>query len=159
MKISAFRILRGAVAALCGRRRDDRRFDSSAVMSAFRAKGALLKSAWGNAPGIMDQEDLSAESAYHERHESCLQRSPIISTEFPGAMPQARVEIAPLALKHGRFRDCRAVTVVKAGFVTLPCQRGELLLDRRVGFKPLPNAPWLPSPFRGSLQRRGVYDV
>src|SRR6266568_6659296 len=80
-------------------------------------------------------------------------------TEFPGAMPQARVEIAPLALKHGRFRDCRAVTLVKAGFVTLPCRRGELPLDRRVGFKPLPSPPWLPSPFRGSLQPRGIYDV
>jgi hypothetical protein len=50
------------------------------------------------APGTMDQEDLSAESARHERHESRLQRSPVISTRFPGAMPQAKNEIAPLAL-------------------------------------------------------------
>ena len=110
MKISAFRILRGAEAALCGRRRDDRRFDSSAVMSAFRAKGALLKSAWGNAPGIMDQEDLSAESGYHERHESRLQRSPIISTEFPGAMPQARVESALSALNTSAVIRLRSAT-------------------------------------------------
>ena len=55
----------------------------------FSANGALLRSAWGNAPGINRQEDLSAESAYHERHASRLQRSPVISIQFPGAMPQA----------------------------------------------------------------------
>lgn len=94
------------MAALCERRREDGKFDSSAVMSAFRAKGALVTSAWGNAPGIMDQEDLSAESAYHERHESRLQRS-IISIQFPGAMPQAWVESALSALNTSAVIDRR----------------------------------------------------
>jgi hypothetical protein len=52
----------------------------------FNANGALLRSAWGNAPGIMGQEDLSAERAFHEGHESRLQRSPVISIQFPGAI-------------------------------------------------------------------------
>jgi hypothetical protein len=58
----------------------------------FSANGAPLRSAWGNAPGIMDQEDLSAESAFHERHESRLQRSPVISIQFPGVLPQAWID-------------------------------------------------------------------
>src|SRR5438094_4513725 len=52
------------------------------------ANGALLTSAWGNAPGIVDQEGLSAESACHEPHESRLQRSPLISTRFLGRCPR-----------------------------------------------------------------------
>jgi len=64
----------------------------------FSANGALLRSAWGNAPGIMGQEDLSAESAFHEGHESRLQRSPVISIQFPGAIAQAGIESALSAL-------------------------------------------------------------
>jgi hypothetical protein len=56
----------------------------------FSANGALSLEAWGNAPGIMDPKGLSAESAYHERHESRLQRSPTISIHFPAATPQVR---------------------------------------------------------------------
>jgi uncharacterized protein (TIGR02598 family) len=86
-------------------------------MYAFSAKGALLRSAWGNAPGIMDQEGLSAESAYHERHESRHQRSPIIPIQFPGATPQVRhgesvlwrteIESALSALNTSAVTDCR----------------------------------------------------
>ncbi len=36
-------------------------------MLMFSAKGGLLMSAWGNAPGFMDQKHVSAESARHER--------------------------------------------------------------------------------------------
>jgi hypothetical protein len=76
-------------------------------MYVFSAKGALLRSAWGNAPGIMDEEGLSAESAYHERHESRLQRSPTISIQFPGAMPPAGIESALSALNTYAVIDRR----------------------------------------------------
>ncbi|MGH7983275.1 MAG: Verru_Chthon cassette protein B [Candidatus Udaeobacter sp.] len=55
----------------------------------------------------MDQEDLSAESAYHERHESRLQRSPTISIQFPGATPQASIESALSALNTSAVTDRR----------------------------------------------------
>jgi len=63
----------------------------------FSANGALLRSAWGNAPGAKDEKDPSAESACHKRGESRLQRSPIIS-DFLGRCPRLAHEIAPLAL-------------------------------------------------------------
>jgi uncharacterized protein (TIGR02598 family) len=111
---NGLRILRGATAALCERHRDECKSDSSTVMSAFRANAALLRSAWGNAPGFIDQEDLSAESAHHERHESRLQCSPIISIQFPGAMSQALVESPLSALKTLAVTDCRYNSYVAA---------------------------------------------
>ena len=71
------------------------------------AKGALLRSAWGNAVGIMDQESLSAESAYHEHHESRIQRSATISFQFPGATTQAGIESALSALNTSAVIDRR----------------------------------------------------
>ena len=71
------------------------------------AKGALLRSAWGNAVGIIDQEGLSAESAYHEHHESRIQRSATISIQFPGATPQAGIESALSALNTSAVIDRR----------------------------------------------------
>jgi uncharacterized protein (TIGR02598 family) len=121
---NGLRILRGATAALCERHRDERKSDSSTVMSAFRANAALLRSAWGNVPGFIDQEHLSTESGHHERHESRLQCSPIISIQFPGAMPQVRhgesvlwrtlVESPLSALKTLAVTDCRYNSYVAA---------------------------------------------
>jgi len=74
------------------------------------AKGALLRSAWGNAVGIMDQEGLSAESAYHEHHESRIQRSATISIQFPGATPQAGIESALSALNTSAVIRLRSAT-------------------------------------------------
>ncbi|PYK26742.1 MAG: hypothetical protein DME52_05595 [Verrucomicrobia bacterium] len=71
------------------------------------AKGALLRSAWGNAVGIIDQEGLSAESAYHEHHESRIQRSATILIQFPGATPQAGIESALSALNTSSVIDRR----------------------------------------------------
>src|SRR5438105_4686137 len=71
------------------------------------AKGALLRSAWGNAVGIIDQEGLSAESAYHEHHESRIQRSATISIQFPGATPQAGIESALSELNTSAVIDRR----------------------------------------------------
>ena len=76
----------------------------------FNANGALLRSVrqrtdspwrtWGNAPGIMGQEDLSAERAFHEGHESRLQRSPLISMKFHGVLPQAGLECRAVGAEH-----------------------------------------------------------
>ena len=116
MRISGFRKLQCAVPALClprrncakaGERPRERKFDWLAVASVFSAKGAVLRSAWGGAPGIMDQGDLSAEGAFHEHHESRLQCSPTISIQFPGAVSQARIESALSALNRSSAIDRR----------------------------------------------------
>ncbi len=88
------------------------------------AKGALLRSAWGNAVGIIDQEGLSAESAYHEHHESRIQRSATISIQFPGATPQAGIESALSALNTSavidrRYSFCAAASNSKAAAFSL----------------------------------------
>jgi len=50
MRISGFRSLWGAVAALYERRREDGKFDSSAVMCVFSAKGAVFNHSLGQRP-------------------------------------------------------------------------------------------------------------
>jgi hypothetical protein len=67
------------------------------------AKGAAFNQILGQRPRIPEIPSVSAESAIH-RHvhiaggESRLQRSCIRGTSIPGAVPQAKSEIAPLAL-------------------------------------------------------------
>ena len=50
MRISGFRMLRRAVAALCERRRQKEKFDSSAVMCVFSAKGVMFNYSLGQRP-------------------------------------------------------------------------------------------------------------
>ena len=66
----------------------------------FSAKGAVSLPAWGNAPGLVKSPSASAESAIHfgtvalNRAFSAYRRS----GRIPGAAPQAKIDIAPLAL-------------------------------------------------------------
>src|SRR6266446_10284975 len=60
-------------------------------------------SAWSNAPGTMDQEDVSAESACHVMSRA-FSASCFDLIRIPGALPQARNEIAPLAPNTNRLR-------------------------------------------------------
>ena len=50
MRISGFRMLRRTAAALCERRRQKEKFDSSAVMCVFRAKGVMFNYSLGQRP-------------------------------------------------------------------------------------------------------------
>jgi hypothetical protein len=66
----------------------------------FSAKGAVSLPAWGNAPGLVKSPSASVESAIHfgtaalNRAFSAHRRS----GRIPGAAPQAKIDIAPLAL-------------------------------------------------------------
>jgi hypothetical protein len=77
------------------------------------AKGAGSFPAWGSAPGNRAHESTSAESAIHlEAMPGVLSRAFSANTPFvlnPGAMPQAIIEKAPLAL------NCSSETESAAG--------------------------------------------
>jgi hypothetical protein len=71
------------------------------------AKGAAFNQSLGQRPRIPEIPSVSAEGATHrQRHahadESRFQRSRIRGTSIPGAVPQAKSEIAPLALHIGQ---------------------------------------------------------
>jgi hypothetical protein len=72
----------------------------------FSAKGAAFNPSLGQRPRIRETPSVSAECAtqarrYAHADESRLQRSCIRGTSLPGALPQAKSEIAPLALHTG----------------------------------------------------------
>jgi hypothetical protein len=73
----------------------------------FSAKGAAFNQSLGQRPRIQEPPSVSAEGATHGRRygradESRFQRSCIWGTSIPGAVPQAKSEIAPLALHTGQ---------------------------------------------------------
>ena len=73
----------------------------------FSAKGAAFNPSLGQRPRIRETSSVSAEDATHGRRyahvdESRFQRSCIRGASIPGAVPQAKSEIAPLALHAGQ---------------------------------------------------------
>ena len=71
------------------------------------AKGAGFNQSLGQRPRIPEIPSVSAEGAIHRQRyahadESRFQRSCIRGTSIPGAVPQAKSEIAPLALHIGQ---------------------------------------------------------
>jgi hypothetical protein len=73
----------------------------------FSAKGAAFNQSLGQRSRIQKTPSISAEGATHSRRyaradESRFQRSCIWGTSIPGAVPQAKSEIASLALHTGQ---------------------------------------------------------
>ena len=73
----------------------------------FSAKGAAFSQSLGKRPRFQETPSVSAEGATHRRRhahadESRFQRSCIWGASIPGAVPQAKSEIAPLALHTGQ---------------------------------------------------------
>jgi len=73
----------------------------------FSAKGATFNSSLGRRPRVRETPSVSAEGATHSRRfahadESRFQRLCIWGASIPGALPQAKSEIAPLAPHTGQ---------------------------------------------------------
>jgi hypothetical protein len=90
-----------------GRTRRDEFMRPAPKARVFSARGAAFNPSLGQRPRIRETPSVSAEGATHGRRyaradESRFQRSCIWGTSIPGAVPQAKSEIAPLALHTGQ---------------------------------------------------------